>query len=126
MIVAVGMDVVLVERFVRAIQRTPMLAERLFTDAERFTSSGNAKIGIFYLSVMPAFIPPGVAALTGALVLAGVHAVEGVLWLSGVVVAVRQARDWLSRPAVARRLEQFTGVVFLGFGLRLALERSPR
>jgi holo-[acyl-carrier protein] synthase len=37
------MDVVLVERFVRAIERTPMLAERIFTDAERFTSSGNLR-----------------------------------------------------------------------------------
>ena len=35
MIVSVGNDVVLVERFEAALKRTPMLAERLFTDAER-------------------------------------------------------------------------------------------
>ncbi|MDR7279409.1 holo-ACP synthase [Catenuloplanes atrovinosus] len=43
MIVSVGMDVVLVERFVRALERTPQLADRLFTDGERHTSSGHPR-----------------------------------------------------------------------------------
>ena len=43
MIVSVGMDVVLVERFVRALERTPQLADRLFTDGERHTTSGNPR-----------------------------------------------------------------------------------
>jgi holo-[acyl-carrier protein] synthase len=42
-IVAVGIDVVLVERFARALARTPLLAERLFTEAERVTPSGNPR-----------------------------------------------------------------------------------
>ena len=42
-IVAVGMDVVLVDRFARALTRTPMLVARLFTPAERVTSSGNPR-----------------------------------------------------------------------------------
>jgi holo-[acyl-carrier protein] synthase len=40
-IVAVGIDVVLVERFVRALERTPLLAEKIFTESERLTASGN-------------------------------------------------------------------------------------
>ena len=43
MIVSVGIDVVLVERFSAALARTPLLAERLFTEAERRTSSGNPR-----------------------------------------------------------------------------------
>ena len=43
MIVSVGLDVVLVDRFLRALERTPLLAERLFTHAERFTASGNPR-----------------------------------------------------------------------------------
>jgi holo-[acyl-carrier protein] synthase len=42
-IVAVGMDVVLVSRFVRALDRTPQLAERLFTESERTTSHGSPR-----------------------------------------------------------------------------------
>ena len=43
MIVAVGIDVVLVERFARALDRTPLLATRLFTEDERVTTSGNPR-----------------------------------------------------------------------------------
>lgn len=43
MIVAVGNDVVLVDRFARALRRTPLLIERLFTEAERTTRSGNLR-----------------------------------------------------------------------------------
>lgn len=40
MIVGVGIDVVPVERFARTLERTPTLADRLFTPAERVTPSG--------------------------------------------------------------------------------------
>ena len=43
MIVAVGIDVVLVEWFAHALTRTPLLGERLFTDSERVTASGNPR-----------------------------------------------------------------------------------
>ena len=43
MIVAIGIDVVLVERFVQALTRTPLLAERLFTESERHTAAGNPR-----------------------------------------------------------------------------------
>jgi holo-[acyl-carrier protein] synthase len=42
-IVSVGIDVVLVDRFAKALERTPLLADRLFTDSERMTSSGNPR-----------------------------------------------------------------------------------
>jgi holo-[acyl-carrier protein] synthase len=42
-IVSVGIDVVLVERFAKAIDRTPLLIDRLFTTAERVTYSGNPR-----------------------------------------------------------------------------------
>jgi holo-[acyl-carrier protein] synthase len=42
-IVSVGIDVVLVERFARALDRTPLLLDRLFTDGERLTGSGNPR-----------------------------------------------------------------------------------
>jgi holo-[acyl-carrier protein] synthase len=42
-IVSVGIDVVLVDRFARALERTPMLSDRLFTEAERHTTSGSPR-----------------------------------------------------------------------------------
>ncbi|MGI8879525.1 MAG: holo-ACP synthase [Jatrophihabitans sp.] len=43
MIVGVGIDVVPVERFADALQRTGSLADRLFTDAERVTTAGQPR-----------------------------------------------------------------------------------
>jgi len=80
----------------------------------------NPKVGAFYVSVLPQFLPAGVAPLLGATSLAAVHMLEGIGWLSLVILAVGRASRWLSRPAVRCWLDRLTGVVFLGFGLRLA------
>jgi holo-[acyl-carrier protein] synthase len=42
-IVGVGIDVVAVERFAESLRRTPALADRLFTAAERLTATGAAR-----------------------------------------------------------------------------------
>jgi holo-[acyl-carrier protein] synthase len=42
-IVSVGMDVVLVERFAAALARTPMLLDRLFTTSERLSAKGRPR-----------------------------------------------------------------------------------
>jgi len=42
-IVSVGIDVVLVDRFTKALERTPLLYGRLFTEAELITPSGNPR-----------------------------------------------------------------------------------
>jgi threonine/homoserine/homoserine lactone efflux protein len=81
----------------------------------------NPKVGVFYLSVLPQFLPAGLNPLAGALSLAAIHIGEGLVWLGLVVLLVHRARGWLARPRIARRLRQLTGVAFLGFGLRLAL-----
>jgi threonine/homoserine/homoserine lactone efflux protein len=47
------------------------------------------------------------------------------VWLTLLVLVSHRAAGLLKRPTVRRRLEQLSGVVFLGFGLRLALERAP-
>jgi threonine/homoserine/homoserine lactone efflux protein len=91
-----------------------------------FTNLLNPKVGVFYLSVMPQFLPEGVTVLAGSLTLGAIHVVEGIVWLTLVVLAVNRARAWLTRPTVRRRLEQLTGVAFIGFGVGLALERGVR
>jgi threonine/homoserine/homoserine lactone efflux protein len=86
----------------------------------------NPKVGVFYLSVMPQFLPAGINPLAGSLALGAIHVGEGFAWLTIVVLAVNLARGWLTRPSVRRRLEQFTALVFLTFGLKLALDRAPQ
>ena len=86
----------------------------------------NPKVGVFYLSVMPLFLPAGLPALAGSLLLGAIHIGFGVVWLSLLVLVADRSSRFLQRPNIRRRLEQLSGVIFLGFGLRLALERAPR
>ena len=84
----------------------------------------NPKVGAFYLSVVPQFLPSGVNPLAGSMALTAIHALEGMLWLSAVALVVNRARAVLTRPSVRRWFEQITGVVLVGFGIRLALDNT--
>jgi len=81
----------------------------------------NPKMGVFYVAVLPQFIPADAPHFAMGMVLTSVHVLEGLLW-SGVLVAFAGVlRGWLRRPVARRVLDRVTGVVIVGFGLRLAL-----
>ncbi len=108
---------------------TPVVTERQSSSmaaarAGLFTNLLNPKIGVFYLAVLPQFLPHGVNPFLASLVLGGVHDVEGLIWFTALIAMVRFAAGWLGRPNVRRWLDRVTGVVFVGFGLRLALDRQ--
>ncbi|OZI74632.1 LysE family translocator [Bordetella genomosp. 12] len=84
----------------------------------------NPKVGIFYLTFLPQFIPAGVDVLGFSLLLAVVHAAIGMLWFGALVAATRPLARWLGRPGVGRGLDAATGTVFVAFGLKLALSRA--
>lgn len=84
----------------------------------------NPKVGVFYVSVLPNFVPPGRPVLPVTLLLVAVHVVLGLAWLSMLAAAVDRARGVLARRRVRRRLEQATGVVLVGFGIGVALDTT--
>ncbi|HEX2763255.1 MAG TPA: LysE family translocator [Allosphingosinicella sp.] len=84
----------------------------------------NPKVGIFYMSFLPQFIPPGADVAFFTLLLATVHALLGLAWFALLVVATRPLAMALRRPALVRTLDRVTGGLFLLFGLRLALTRD--
>jgi threonine/homoserine/homoserine lactone efflux protein len=83
----------------------------------------NPKVGAFYLSVLPQFVPKDAPVLATSMLLALVHALQGIVWLGLVAVLVARLGALLRRPVVKQRLEQFTGLVLVVFGVRLAFER---
>lgn len=83
----------------------------------------NPKIGVFYVSFLPQFVPAHVAAGPFIFLLAAIHVALGVPWTAVLIGATAPLKRWLSHAAVVRGLDSVTGVVFLGFGARLALER---
>ena len=80
----------------------------------------NPKIAVFYSTFLPQFIGPGDPYLLKSLLLAGIHNLIGVLWLTGYAHVVTRAGDLLRRPPVKRALDRLTGTVLIALGLRLA------
>lgn len=83
----------------------------------------NPKVGVFYVSFLPQFLPAGVAPGPFMFGLAAIHAVLGVAWFAALIAATQPLARVLKRAAVVRWLDRLTGGVFLAFGVRLALER---
>jgi threonine/homoserine/homoserine lactone efflux protein len=83
----------------------------------------NPKAGVFYVSFLPQFIPQGVPAGPFAFLLACIHVVFGIVFFTALIGATRPVARVLQRAAVVRWLDRITGGVFLGFGVRLALDR---
>jgi threonine/homoserine/homoserine lactone efflux protein len=80
----------------------------------------NPKIAVFYTAFLPQFIGPGDPVLARSLLLAGIHNVMGVAWLSAYAYLVTRAGDVLRRPRVRRLLDRVTGSVLVALGVRLA------
>lgn len=83
----------------------------------------NPKVAVFYLTFMPQFMSPGDNVLARSLAFAAVHAVMGIVWLSAYAYVLSRIGEVLGRTGVRRWLERVTGVVLIGLGARLALER---
>lgn len=82
----------------------------------------NPKIGLFYVSFLPQFIPAGANVLFWSLGLTAIHCLLGIAWFAALLFAARPLFSRLQRPAVLARLDRTTGAVFIGVGLRLALD----
>lgn len=87
------------------------------------TNLANPKVGVFFVAFLPAFIPHGSPVGLTSLLLGVVFAIEAGLWFAVLLWLVGRATAWLRRPRVQRRLEQISGVVLVGFAVRLATER---
>ena len=83
----------------------------------------NPKVGVFYISFLPQFLPAGVAPAPFIFLLAVIHAALGLAWSACLIGATRPIAGALKKTAMVRWLDRLTGGVFLGFGVRLALER---
>ena len=83
----------------------------------------NPKPIIFYMAFLPQFIDPTYSALAQSLFMASLHFIIAMVWQTFLALMVHRARVWLARPKVAQVLDSITGVLLVGFGVRLALSQ---
>ena len=83
----------------------------------------NPKPAVFYLALLPQFIGPADPVFLKSLMLAGIHFVMGIIWLSAISLFLGKMRSFLASPRVQQWLEASSGVVLIGLGIRLAMEK---
>jgi threonine/homoserine/homoserine lactone efflux protein len=96
---------------------------RAFFRQGLFNNLLNAKIGVFYITFLPQFVPAGVDAAAFIFALVAIHILMGAAWFTALILSIRPLGAALRRPAVGRWLNRVTGAVFVGFGAKLAFSR---
>ncbi len=108
--------------------RRPQIAPRPHMAPSRafrqgvISNLGNPKIAVFFTSFLPQFTAHGsdfFALLLLGLLFCGLT----LLWLTSYALVVATVGDFLRRPQIRRAIDGLTGVVLVGFGLRLATEQ---
>jgi threonine/homoserine/homoserine lactone efflux protein len=80
----------------------------------------NPKVGVFYVTFLPQFIPRHSSVLVCSLLFAAVHALEGVGWLTAVSFLSDRLGHLMRRRRVRRWLDRLTAAVFVALAARLA------
>jgi threonine/homoserine/homoserine lactone efflux protein len=86
------------------------------------TNMLNPKVGVFYVSFLPQFIPAGTNVLGWSVLLATIHNVLGLVWFGALVAATRPLLGALRKPGVMQWLDRLTGGLFIAFAAKLALD----
>lgn len=84
----------------------------------------NPKAGVFYMSLIPQFLPHGAPVATTTLLFTAIDLAELTVWYWLVSRAATALGERIARPAFRRRMEQASGVAFLGFAAGLLTERA--
>ena len=82
----------------------------------------NPKVGVFFVSFLPGFVPAGYSVGWTTFGLGAWYAVLSALYFLGLVALSSTVSGWMGSPRVRRRLDALTGMVLVGFGVRLATE----
>jgi threonine/homoserine/homoserine lactone efflux protein len=82
----------------------------------------NPKVGVFCITFLPAFIPRGAPVTAVTVALGLIFVVETAIYFAALLLFVNRLRSWLGDDRIRRRLNRATGLVLIGFGIRLAAE----
>ncbi len=87
------------------------------------TNALNPKVSMFYLAAFPQFMPTDASVLQ-AFSLVFIHSFINCLWFTAMIVVLSKAKRVALSSRFVQWLKTFTGVVFIGFGAKLALLKA--
>lgn len=82
----------------------------------------NPKVGVFFVTFLPAFVPPGAPVTPTLLLFGAIFVALNLSYQLPLVLLAGKVTELFSRERVRRRLDVLAGTVLVGFGIRLATE----
>lgn len=82
----------------------------------------NPKVGVFFVTFLPAFVPHGEPVGWVTLLFGGLFTIETALYFIVFLAFADKIVARLRRPRFRKLLDRGTGTILIGFGIRLAAE----
>ncbi len=88
-----------------------------------FTNAFNPKVSMFYLAAFPQFITVEETSAASSFLLVFIHSTMNAIWFGAMVLLLARLNRFARNGSFQRWLKGLTGVVFVGFGVKLASYR---
>jgi RhtB (resistance to homoserine/threonine) family protein len=108
---------------VRAGDPTRRVGARLGFRQGLLSNLANPKIAVFFTTLLPQFVSPRQPVLVPFLLLGGLFVAITLVWLCSYALLAARISGVLTHPRIKAALDRLTGIVLIGLGVRLALER---
>jgi threonine/homoserine/homoserine lactone efflux protein len=79
----------------------------------------NPKVSLFYLALVPQFVPSTASILMRYALLSGIHIALGALWFTTLSYLLDRARPWLLSSSTRRLLDAVAGAIMLALALHI-------
>ncbi|CAH0272708.1 Leucine efflux protein [Peribacillus sp. Bi96] len=89
-----------------------------------FSNVLNPKVAMFFLTFLPQFVKTGENATQQLIMMGVIYTGLSIAWFFVYVYLINSLRVWLMSMKVQRIMDKATGIVLIGFGLKLALDKQ--
>lgn len=83
----------------------------------------NPKTGVFYIAVLPQFLPEEFPAIIGGFLLSTIHNLLSLIWFTMMIYGANFAKETFMNPKIQKLIERLSGSALIGFGVRVAFEK---
>ncbi|WP_175640391.1 LysE family translocator [Metabacillus schmidteae] len=84
----------------------------------------NPKVAMFFITFLPQFVQSGTDVTIQLITMGVIYTFLSITWFFLFVFFINYLREWLMSEKVHNIMDKTTGLVLIGFGLKLALEKQ--
>jgi RhtB (resistance to homoserine/threonine) family protein len=84
----------------------------------------NPKVAMFFITFLPQFVSNGNNVTAQLITMGVIYTLLSITWFFIYVFFINYLREWLMSAKVQKIMDKTTGLVLIGFGLKLALEKQ--